>query len=205
MLVTTKRGFGESLLNTVRQVTMTQIPVVRPVAFKVGSTSNVITINDKVVEDMVTFISNVSALQFRAAREFDTTKVTGVCHSTLRASDLFSGTDVECLGSDTELLHSLADVPVEVVFRKCAGVHSAEENTEALESTGFATEAFVVTNSRHCNVEQFGIKKLHGQYDRTDTESFEVMIYTSDGTEEREVFTQGVKLLAVGLTSLQIS
>jgi len=174
MQVCVNRYTGESLLNMVRQTALTRLREVRPVAFKVGAFSNMVTISDSVEEDMVEFIGKVSSSVYSLKDESSELFVwkgqtSGGC---FRTRDMEGdGLTVLSVGHD-ELLHCFGDVSVEVYFRNGAGKYTAEQNIAFLRKHGVDTDSLAVVVSRHTPVSLFSYKKVgedgHGDiYDIT--------------------------------------
>lgn len=192
MILKFEKGFGESLLNTVRQIAMTQIPVVRPIAFSVGYHSNVITIDDQVVEDMVTFISNVCSANYTTQSDADVFQATVKCANVLDLQQLCKDIPINVITGNKEILHSLSEVPVNVIFRKCSGSMGVEENTQFLESKHFNVTNLTVINSRHSNVASFSISKKRCE---DGMEAFDVSIESMYGISEAQIFNTAMQIL----------
>lgn len=159
MILNLNRYTDKTYVNLLRQVCMCRIPEVRPIAFKVGATSNVAEIGDSVEEDMSEFISNVSSAVFRFVKEDDLCVTRCDCDGVLKLSNLTSG-NVSLVQGDKEILHSLARINVQVIFRKAAGRYKLAENREFVRqratSIGITdVNEWVFINSRHCPVISF--------------------------------------------------
>lgn len=202
MILKFKKGFGESLLNTVRQIAMTQIPAVRPIAFSVGTHSNVITIDDQIIEDMVTFISNVCSANYITQSSSKFFEINTTVSGTLDLLGLCKSSEISLISGNKEVLHSLADLPVRVVFRNGCGSAGVEENTLFLEENHVDVTNLTVINSRHSNIASFSVKKCR---DENDLEVFDVSIETFDGVSETKVFEQSTQILEDLVISLKKS
>lgn len=150
------KQYGPSLINLIRQVSMTAIPTVRPIAFSVGAHSNVLDTADSVVEDMTSFIHNVSACEYTAAnKEAKLLTYNGIAAGTLQ-TNAFSSAGV-ISHSDATVLHTLSNTNVSIIFRNARGNFSAKENIEFLQDNAIDTKHYVVIPSRHCAVDKFTI------------------------------------------------
>lgn len=163
MLLKLNKTYGPALVNLLRQISMTACPVVRPIAFSVGSESNVIDTADSVVEDMTAFIDNVMSVNYYAAEtesremiEFKATVTTAL------SSDQFDQSGV-ISKQNKVVLNALAPTPVSIIFRKTAGRYTAKQNVEFLREQGINTDKYVVVPSRHCAVETFLMNEIEDE------------------------------------------
>lgn len=187
MQVTLEKGLGNAFLNTVRSAAYVCCPIVRPIGFKVGGDSTVVSISDSVLEDMTTFISNVSRHVFYYRGNRDLIEATVECDGELMLSALLNGTGVT-VNEDVPVLHSNAPVRVSVIFHFGSGNHLIQENEAILENAGYT--GYVATNSRHCVVDAFTFNRT----DTSDTEEvYEVTLTTIDGSSPDTVFKMAVQ------------
>ncbi len=167
------RGQGLYIINALRQMIYTQRCVLRPIAFSVGN-SNVLSAGNTVVEDMISFSTAISKLNYvcKGINEPEGTiiKSTHVCDSVLRTSDLVTESiDVLGLADDKEILHTIrtdgnanASVPVTIFYRMGCGMYTAEENLYFLKNAK-GDDAHFIDNpdkytyfsSRHVDVDKF--------------------------------------------------
>lgn len=197
-----EKGYGESLCNTIRQVALTKMRVARPIAFKVGVISNVLSAGDNVLEDMVEFFSNVSKYNYRIKSDKEIVSVTVRCDGTMRLGDLNSA-EVEVLSADTasvEILHTLHNaVDVVIYFRNGTNGATKDDNTYFLERFGVQDGSLTVCNSRHNLIDTFTIKISDLDEAR---DKVAINIVTNDGTSEKDVVATACKELARVLSSL---
>lgn len=181
-----ENGVGTAFLNSVRCAAYVCYPVIRPIGFKVGGDSTVVSISDDVLEDMTTFISNVSCTHYYYVGNCSLIKAEAVCNGELLLSELLAGSGIRC-ETDSVVLHSTAPVTVSVIFRFASGSYLSNDNAGVLEDAGY--EGFVATGSRHCVVDAFTFKVV----DKTDTnEIFEIKISTVDESDELTVLKAAV-------------
>lgn len=64
MRIELNKQYGPALVNLLRQVSMTACKVLRPIAFSTGAHSNVLDTSDSAIEDMTTFIDNVTSANY---------------------------------------------------------------------------------------------------------------------------------------------
>lgn len=187
MEIVLQQGIGNALLNAVRSEAYLCYPIIRPIGFKVGGDSTVVGIADSVVEDMTTFISNVSrwVFDYRGDSPVICTKV--VCDGELLLSELLKGSGITTNG-DAAILHSNAPVEVEVVFNFVAGNKLLQENDALLKKAGY--NGFTAINSRHCVIDKFTFKVVDTM---DDAEVFDVLITTVDGSSDKAVFKKALE------------
>lgn len=181
--VTLRKGLGNPILNAVRGAAFFSCPVVRPIAFKVGGASNVLSISDTVIEDMTSFISGVCKFNYAYNGNRGLVIASCECNGELLLSELLRGSGIASTG-DCVVLHSTAPITVEVIFAFRAGNYTSAENSQLVKTAGY--EGFTAINSRHCNVESFTFKHLT---EDSQTETFEVSVKTVDG-QSADVFVQ---------------
>ena len=175
------KGFGNSFLNAVRSAAFLSFPVARPIGFKVGANSNVLNISDNVVEDMTTFIANVSNHVFSYGGNSSVILAEAECEGELRLSQLLEGTGISC-ADDTVVLHSMIPTKVQVIFGFREGNHLMNDNAKVMANAGY--EGFTPVNSRGCILNNFNVHLI----EKSDTtETFEVTLSTIDGTSETAV------------------
>jgi hypothetical protein len=193
---------GESMLNTLRQIVLTRLDETRPIAFKVGAFSNVVTISDAVEEDMTEFISKVSASDY-ACTSNGLFVWKGEADQCLRTADLSgNGLSVSMVGQD-ELLHCFGKETVEIYFRTDSGKFTAEENREFLQNNSINTEDLVVINSRHSPASAFSFEKVEEQ---GENDIYEILILPKGGATEKSllitaavIFSNDLELLCSNL------
>lgn len=169
------------MLNAARSAAFICYPCIRPIAFDVGGDSNVLSISDSVIEDMTTFISNVSTLNFSYSGNSALIAAKVTCDGTLTIKQLLAGTGISC-NVDREILHSSTPTDVTVVFAVQSGNKLNTENEELLTETPY--EKFTVINSRHCIVNSFTYHKID---DSDGNETYDVTIDTIGDVSEEEV------------------
>lgn len=173
MEIKVPRGQGLYVVNALRQMIYTRRCVLRPIAFSVGN-SNVLSAGNTVVEDMVSFSTAISKVNYacKSANEPDGTVIKSVhtCDGVLRISDLITDSiDVLGLAEDKEILHTIradgnnnASVPVVIFYRMSCGMYTAEENLYFLKNVKDNNAQFVdnpdsytYLSSRHVDVDNF--------------------------------------------------
>lgn len=179
-----KRGLGAAFLNLVRSSAYYSVPALRPIGFKVGAESNVVDISDCVLEDMVTFISTVSCVDYSYAGEKNVVEVHCVCDGELMLSQLLAGSGISA-NKDAAVLHSTAPTDVSVVFRKTIGCALVEGNTAILEDEGY--RGYVAVNSRHCCVTRFNFYKVN-ETDECDIFSVSIELSEACALTESDIY-----------------
>lgn len=152
-----RKEYGDAFINLLRQLCLTTTKKVKPIAFAVGTNSNVLEIGNTVEEDMTEFVSNVSHCTFVTQSQKELLEWSGICEHELKADQIKSN-DVESILSFNTLLHSLAPIKVQIYFRNSDGSHSDIENQSFLASHDIDTSRLVVIPSRHCVVSAFTFK-----------------------------------------------
>lgn len=201
--VSVNKYSGASLLNTIRQIALTNLHEVRPIGFKVGSFSNSLMIGDTVEEDMVEFISAVSSSVFKLLDcNSDACYVwKGTVKDVLSISDLDDGTlSVMCHGTQ-ELLHVFEPISVEIYFRCAAGKYTVEENSNYLKSHGYDTDAIEVIASHHSVTQYFSFKKIE---ENETNDIYGVQIVSKGDLTEQQIFNAASLRLASQLDNLSV-
>jgi DNA-directed RNA polymerase alpha subunit len=154
-LFKTRKGSATILSNFIRQIALTQLPAIRPIAFSVGTSSNVITAGNNVIEDMVEFSASLAKIHFKCdSMNVGDIKVLTVTSSVLKVSDLEQD-DVIVIAEDKneEILHTVnSDVEVKIYLRCYYGSVSANENEKFLKRDALMQNNVIVVNSRHCDI-----------------------------------------------------
>lgn len=165
MKIELDKQYGPALVNYLRQCTMTSVPVVKPIAFAVGTNSNVLETSDSVIEDMTTFIHNVMCSNYYLV---DTTGTLDkpilfemTVSTNLKTSD-FNSVKVYSK-EDSVLLHALSETPVKIYFRNACGKYSVKQNLQFLQDAGVNTNDIVVVPSRHCAVDSFTVNEIENE------------------------------------------
>lgn len=186
---------GASFLNTLRQVALTRLKEVRPIAFRVGSFSNVLTINDSVEEDMTEFISKVSSSVFNFDGEDQLIAWKGLADKCLAVSQI-AGDGLSILVHGCEdVLHCDGSEEVVIYFRNDCGKFTREENIAFLRSHSIDTDSLVVIASRHSPVKTFAFEKV-SEPDYENNVEFEVNVITKGIFTEETVIRTAAMFLA---------
>lgn len=189
---------AESVVNAIRHAAMTMVPVLRPIAFAVGSKSNVLEIGDFCEEDMTEFIAGVCAMKFGYSGSDEVVKMKKVCDGVLHYSD-FNENGIKVLTHDAEeVLHLLTTAGVEVYFRYDCGVHSKEDNSTFLEKHGVNVSNLVVINSRHSVVSNFYQNVLEEET-TADEVVYELDVWTTGSVSSEEVISRAAEALVLEL------
>ena len=151
------KRYGQALVNLMRQISMTAVPCIRPIAFSVDNESNVLDTANSVVEDMTSFIHNVMSQDYYCNEPLSDAPI--VCQNTVTNTlntSSFASAGVLCKG-DKDVLHALSSASVTVIFRYCSGNNSAKENVAYLKQHQIDTSKFTVVPSRHSVIDSFKI------------------------------------------------
>lgn len=187
---------GNACLNVLRSVAYSGIPTVRPIGFKVGETSTVIGISDRVIEDMTTFISNVTSYQFVGSFS-GLQEVTCKCEGSMTIAELLNGCGINAIGDVTvPILHSDYGVSVSIIFRCDAGFYTQEQNDELMYEKGYT--GYAAINSRHTNLKAFTFKEC-------DDGSYEVLVESEDGAQPQAILLSAISGLERILDNLKNS
>lgn len=184
MKVQVEKNCGNYIANVLRQVALTQLTVVRPIAIQVGSVCNVLSAGKDIQEDMTTIISNLTSLKFETNSDDSIFKVSCTVDGQLKASDLNRSNLKVCdAPDDTVILTTLGvSIPVTIYFRQGTGVATTNENTLYLESYGISTNDLVVFVSRHCMINKFSYT-IEQHIDTKDIIDLSIESYTDDSDE----------------------
>ena len=199
MIRKVKKGCAKITANAVRQIALTSLDSLRPVAIKVGNHCDVISAGDSVLEDMVQITTNLNSLNFVNKSSGEIIEFRTVVNGTLKASDL-KGNSFETIlpeGKDVEILHVLNDeVEVVVYFRNTCGVCTKDDNLYALAKSGVDTDKLVVVNSRHTDISKFSYTILDDTDDLTDAIDFQIESKISHSAEfNEEILKSSAKII----------
>lgn len=188
MRITVNKGCGNIIGNTLRQVALTQLPVIRPIAIKVGETCNVLTAGKDVQEDMTTIISNLTSITYSYSGDDSVVVVQATANGVLRASDLAKNGITICSGDDDKVILTTMGVPVAVAvyFRVGTGVATIQDNTIYLNNYGVTAKDLVVFVSRHSQIVSFAytVKEQAGGKDLID-----LTIVSNTDRSEEDIFS----------------
>lgn len=198
-----KKGIASMLCNTIRHVAMTQIKVLRPIAFKVNANSNVLTA-EGISEDMLQFTSNLIALHFKLTKDANLNDSIFVQEysfdEVLTSRDLSSG-KVICIEEDEnrELLHCLPGFKghLSIYYRYTNGNHKDKDNifslNSELEATGVIDkpdDSYIFIASNHND-----IKKLNFTINENDIvhDKVNMSIETYTNIDEKEILKHSIQ------------
>lgn len=191
-----RKGCATVIANVVRQIALTQIKSLRPIAIKINF-ANVISAGDSVLEDMIQICSNLNSLHYINTRGTDFVKFSCNVSSVLKASDLRNA-DLEVAlnkSINSELIHVLNDnIPVTIYFRYANGVATRDDNVFFLEQNNVDTSDLVVINSRHTDIINFSYTITELDRDN-DLINFSVESSISDDQE----FLDGIVMQSIGI------
>ena len=185
--------YSTAMCNLVMQVAMTDIPVFRPIAVRVGN-SNVLSAGDNVVEDTFEFLSNLTDLHFVDNKPIGTQE-TEVCAVTVHCTGALKAKDVCPPGvslsknsnPDAEILHTLEKEEIVVYFLKSTGAMTYQEVIELLTEQNLYNENVVGTNTRFSILDNYTFVKDESFNDGKN-DQYEITITTSSNYSEEEIF-----------------
>lgn len=149
------KGSANIIANSIRQISLTQMKTLRPVAVAVGNNSNVVFAGDGVLEDMMQVCSNLCELSYARKTERELVEFRMIFDGVLKSSDL-QNSDFNAIGSEKELIHGIGGgIEIVVYFRYSCGAKTKEDNVYFLKKNGIAVDSLVVLNSRHSDVLNF--------------------------------------------------
>lgn len=198
MKIKLNRNTAAGVMNCIRQAAMTRIPVLRPIAFAVGETCDVVDIGDYAEEDMTEFISNITSMEFQYSGNSEVVKFAKVCKGVLQASDLVTSEIKVARYDVTEVLHTSIPQKVEIYFRFSDGMHRKEDNESFLQANGIDTSKLVVINSRHCAMENFFAKELVEESTPGEV-VYDVSVMTNSTHSQADILEQAIKSIAADL------
>lgn len=194
-----RKGCAGIIANVLRQITLTGLKSLRPIAVKVGNDSDVISAGSSVLEDMITICSNLNTLGYVCNSDKDVIEFRTVVTGTLMASQLQSDDFSIVLpnGRDIELMHVLNDsVELVIYLKNACGTCSKDANVYTLASAGFNTDKLVVLNSRHTDIINFAYSILDDTDDSTDLIDFEIESRISNNIDFQEsILNDSVEIL----------
>ena len=199
MIRKVRKGCAGIIANAVRQIALSSLKSLRPIAIKVGNECNVISAGSSVLEDMIQISSNLNSLGYKCKSDGEIFTFRTVVTGTLKASEIKSD-DFEVVlpdGKDVDILHVLNDnVEVVIYFRNASGVGSKDDNLYALAKTDIPTDKLVVTNSRHTDITNFSYTISEDTDDLTDAIDFEIESRISNSLEyQEEILKSSAKII----------
>lgn len=155
-----EKGYGLMLGNFIRQALLTKIETWRPIAFTLGSETNVVSAGDNIVEDSVEIGNNICSYLYEINKQEDFFKFTATVRE-LMCSDIMQGS-VNILNPDDRVIfHALnQDATITIYFSKAKGTVSSNDNRALLQRHGVNPDAIVIMNSRHTNLNAVTINVL---------------------------------------------
>ena len=183
-----RKGCASIIANAVRQIALTSLDSLRPVAIRVGNHCDVISAGDSVLEDMVQITTNLNSLSFVSKSAGEIVEFRTVVKGTLKASDL-KGNSFETIlpgGKDVEILHVLNDeIEVVVYFRNTCGVGTKDDNLYALAKAGVDTD-----------ISKFAYTISEDTDELTDVIDFQIESKISDSLEfNEEILKSSAKII----------
>lgn len=201
MRIELKKHSANAIINALRHVAMTEIPVLRPIAFAVGTGSNVIEIGDWCEEDMTEFISSLSTMTYAYSGDLSLVKFDELCSGVVNYTILESS-GIKVLTVQTkDVLHLRQQARVQVYFRNAPGKFTSDENEKFLVRNGVDASNLTVINSRHCAA----LALIPTVVEETmDTTVFDVEIVSSCGKSGDEILTQSIDFLTSELNQIKL-
>ena len=147
-----EKGYGLMLANFLRQSLLTKIETWRPIAFTLGSETNVVSAGDNIMEDSVEIGNNICSYLYDIDKQEDFFKFTATVRD-LMCSDMMQGS-INILNPDDKVIfHALnQDATVTIYFSKAMGSVSSSDNRALLQRHGINPDSIVIMNSRHTNL-----------------------------------------------------
>lgn len=220
----TDKGAGKVLCNTLRQIALTKRYVVRPIAFKVGDSSNILSAGNLVIEDMIEFSSSLTGLDYELNRPItqeDHNRIIECnynCTGVLTVRDLSQG-EIVVTSEDKlndEILHLVqlsggtkASTTVTVFYRIAEGAADKNDNEYFLSKELSGTlingsdgidNSIVILSSRHTDVASFAYTISQTSLDH---DSVQCKIETLNSTSEKDVLIDACDTLGSLLASVK--
>ena len=179
------------MCNLLRHMSLTHRKVLRPIGFRVGTASNLLT-SSQTVEDMLTFYSALTALAYEYNGESDLVVMKIQLIDKLNVSDL-NQQGVKVRSNQACLLHALSNTPteVEIYFRFTEGNQTQEDNTQFLKEHNYDVfeRHISVFASRHCDIVKFSWDN-----DRNDlADAINIDIETNSGADSKTVLVESIE------------
>lgn len=193
----TDKHLGAGVFNLLRQSMLTQLPVLRPIAYKIGSSSTNITIDDSVEEDMVEFAASMASLYFVTDLQNELVQISVSTDRVLTAGQLEtqgvrllrsenSGLDTATLeqSKNKELLHTTGVTTVTVYFRQASGYYNRLENQDFLLSKNVDVNGLSIHSSNHNAFDTVAVSEAEQTSLNQETYTIKVVpIYTRDAED----------------------
>ena len=190
--------YSTAMCNLVMQVAMTDIPVIRPIAVRVGN-SNVLSAGDNVIEDTYEFISNLTALHFVDNTPIGTEKAE-VFSTTIHCNGALTAKDVcppgvflsDKSNPDAEILHTLEKEEIVIYFLKSTGAMTYQEVVDLLTEQNLYNENVVGINTRFSILDNYTFVKDES-FNDGENDQYEITITTSSNYSEETIFSYCAK------------
>lgn len=202
-----RKGWGNIVCNMLRHAAYGCQYVLRPIAFRIGTQSSILSGTSLVIEDMLEFTTSIAELQYLPSSDKKDVNKPFVCHyrinSVLKVNDLNTH-DLKIIGGepDKSILHLVPNsdsaCDLFIYFRYDKGYFTKDENTEFLyenkEYLGISDKDFnylVPISSRHCNVTDFRFRVRPDLY----YDNVELIIKNAYGDDETQILNSAKKEL----------
>lgn len=172
--VSLNASFGASILNAIRQAVMYEVPVVRPIAVKLGGNANLLTAGSFVEEDTAEFIANILELNFQVESEDSFYESDGLLKQSYFVKKVLRDTDLDVKSkiivsnaNNRELLHVLADTEITV-------------------------DGLAVLNSRHSPIDFFTVNEIESD---SPIHEFKIAIKCVNGYQAEKILGTAADIL----------
>lgn len=197
--VSLNASFGASILNAIRQAVMYEVPVVRPIAVKLGGNANLLTAGSFVEEDTAEFIANILELNFQVESEDSFYESDGLLKQSYFVKKVLRDTDLDVKSkiivsnaNNRELLHVLADTEITVYYRYASGSYSRLENSDFLEEQNVSLDGLAVLNSRHSPIDSFTVNEIESD---SPIHEFKIAIKCVNGYQAEKILGTAADIL----------
>ena len=208
------KGTGNVFCNLIRHAVYSQRLIVRPIAFKIGTSSNILSAGRSIVEDMLEFSACITELSYGTNVELsdgDIIPCNYTFGSVLRASDLATQLVKVITKENPELLHKVksmkeSNTEMCIYFRYASGCATQNENAEFLKDfiskkggNPEIVDHLVVLSSRHTDITRFSFDITSDPYH----DQVELHVANVAGDKEKTIFEEAKKSLIKFLQNVQ--
>lgn len=202
--VSCKKGQGLAIGQLLRQVAFNVNPSWRPVGYNISLGSNTLYSSPAILPDMVTFMKNLTDLQFTISESLSgdiLVKTFPITNGKLMVSQL-SDSDIQCVSDEKQLLGVLdnSDVTVTLIFRKGYGVYSREDNADFIAEHGYTGAGMKAMQSNHSLVSSFAFRVSETGFDTEDL----IMDVVCKNKDEKTTLQSTVNVAIQTLSAIQL-
>lgn len=193
------KGLGHTIGTALRDVSMTETPSWRPIAFKLEEGGNIVHSSDYILEDITSISVELSDAYYESDSKEEyliiSTDFTSECKLSTICKD-----KIKLLSDDRVIIHSMNNsaIPITVIFRNTVGKFTINDNTKFIKNTLDLGDEFSIISSNHVPVKRFAYKITQ----KSDRDIVHIEYATVNN--DQAILQRAVDLLIKTLTEITI-